>query len=495
MTIHTYASQGDLDGVREELAKGVSIEARDERGYTPLVNIVYCLHDSELLVPVAEFLVRSGAEIDCVTDYGESPLSVASFQGRFDAVKYLLDAGADPSPLNWTALMKAVALGSSDEVEGLLEASAGLNERDGFDRTPWLLASFIGDLEKAKLLHAAGANMDQRGRCGETALMYCATRNYGQLLEWLIRMKADIEAVDESGNTALMLAAQAGSADCVHLLLEAGANPSSRNEYGDNAMRMASTEETVRMLAEAGEEIGDISTKMKRELIGLHGGDSLRVTESEYLSGKAPRFGKSNPEVMHVPFWREMVRVGISAYQARKQFADTDSMENPVWCFSRYGSSFTELPDGRFVQIGGEHEDFYDPDFCIYNDVVVHEPSGDFQIMGYPKQVFSPTDFHSANYIHGYIYLIGGLGYAGAKRYGETPIYRLSCQTWKIEAIQSSGDNPGWIYEHQSRFVEPGLLVVSNGKICDITDGEEQQNSDQFFLDLANMKWSRRRAG
>lgn len=325
--------------------------------------------------------------------------------------------------------------------------------------------------------------------------MCCATRNYGQLLEWLIRMKADIQAVDESGNTALILAAQAGSADCVHLLLEAGANPSFRNEYGDNAMRMASTEETARMLAEAGEEIGDVSREMKRKLTGLHGSDSLSITESEYLSGKVPRFGKSNPEVMDVPFWREMIRAGVSAYHARKQFGDMDSMENPVWCFNRYGSSFTELPGGRFVQIGGEHEDFYDPDFCIYNDVVIHELSGKFQIMGYPKEVFSPTDFHSANYVNGYIYLIGGLGYAGARRCGETPIYRLSCRTWAIEAISSYGDKPGWIYEHQSRFVEPGLLVVSNGKICDVTDGEEQQNSDQFSLDLANMKWSRRRPG
>ena len=48
-------------------------------------------------------------------------------------------------------------------------------------------------------------------------------------------------------------------------------------------------------------------------------------------------------------------------------------MDGPVWCFSRFGTSLTELPDGRFVQIGGEHEDFYDPDFCIYNDVTVQK--------------------------------------------------------------------------------------------------------------------------
>ena len=34
------------------------------------------------VVPMAEFLIRSGAETDCETDYGESPLSVASPMGR-----------------------------------------------------------------------------------------------------------------------------------------------------------------------------------------------------------------------------------------------------------------------------------------------------------------------------------------------------------------------------------------------------------------------------
>jgi hypothetical protein len=33
----------------------------------------------------------------------------------------------------------------------------------------------------------------------------------------------------------------------------------------------------------------------------------------------------------------------------------------------RFGQSLTLLPDCRAVQIGGEHEDWYDADFCIYN--------------------------------------------------------------------------------------------------------------------------------
>lgn len=132
----------------------------------------------------------------------------------------------------------------------------------------------------------------------------------------------------------------------------------------ENAMSLASNQEIIRLLMKAGEDIADISTEMKRILTGLKAGDTLDVTELEYQNDFCPRFGKANPQVMEVPFWKEMVRSGISAYGARIQFREGAEQNRPAWCFRRYGCSFTELPDGRFVQIGGEHEDYYDRDFC-----------------------------------------------------------------------------------------------------------------------------------
>jgi len=236
------------------------------------------------------------------------------------------------------------------------------------------------------------------------------------------------------------------------------------------------------LLAEAGEDIGDISTEMKRMLTGLEGGKALNTSRAEYSSGMRPRFGKTNPEVMSVPVWQEMVRAGISAYEAKVQFGDSDNMNEPAWCFNRFGMSFTELPNGKYVQIGGEHEDFY-------------ERSGEFRVMGYPKGVFPPTDFHSATYFDGFIYIVGGLGYQGSRRFGITPVFRLDCTTWRIEAVQTSGDNPGWVYEHKARLTEPGILVVSGGKICREADSEEHhvENTGRFCLNLLEMSWAQLR--
>ena len=71
----------------------------------------------------------------------------------------------------------------------------------------------------------------------------------------------------------------------------------------------------------------------------------------------------------------------------------------PVWSFDRFGQSMNILPDGR-VFIAGEHEDDYDWDFRIYNDVVVAAPNGDIEhIFGYPPEIFPPTDFHAAVFV------------------------------------------------------------------------------------------------
>ena len=246
-------------------------------------------------------------------------------------------------------------------------------------------------------------------------------------------------------------------------------------------------------MIEAGEDLADIGTDVKRMLIGHSAGGSINVSPAEYRAGRARRFGRSNPEVMNVPYWDEMIRAGVNAYQPRKKFNDTDRLSEPVWCFDRFGMSFTELPDGRFVQIGGEHEDYYDPDFCIYNDVVVHEQSGEFEIMGYPEDVFPPTDFHSATVVNGDIYIIGRLGYHGTREFGTTPVYRLNCRTWSIKRVETGGDNPGWIFKHKASFDGSTGIVVSSGTICQVVDGEEQhiENADRFRLDLSNMIWSR----
>jgi hypothetical protein len=175
-----------------------------------------------------------------------------------------------------------------------------------------------------------------------------------------------------------------------------------------------------------------------------------------------------------------MVRCGWSGYRAAARFGD-DSFDRgaPVWCHDRFGMSLTCLPDGRFIQIAGEHEDSYDPDFCIYNDVIIHDGKGGFEILGYPEEVFPPTDFHSATLVGPWIYIIGNLGYPAAREAFayQTPVYRFHTETGRIERVLTHGKSPGWIHRHQAELVA-GNIRVSGGKILTKKKNGESEIKD-----------------
>ncbi len=149
----------------------------------------------------------------------------------------------------------------------------------------------------------------------------------------------------------------------------------------------------------------------------------MSFTSDQYLALCKRRFGAANPERIDNPLWEWMVRSGLNPYWARQELGvDSDAVScampgNPDWCFDRIGAPTVTLDDGRTITIAGEHEDYYDPDFCIYNDVVVTK-GDDVEIYGYPADVFPPTDFQSATLIDDQIWLIGSVGYVVQREYG-----------------------------------------------------------------------------
>ncbi len=485
--------QGDLVVIRSLLDAGANVHYVRPKGYTVMVDVMHgrSIAEDEQLIPVLRLLIERGADLDAVSDYGESALSVASNLGRFDAVGLLLDAGADPGPLAWTPLMRAVALESIEDVHSMIEGGADLTARDRWDRTAWLLSLQTGDVDKAELLLNAGSSKSDRGRCGRIPLMYPIAAGHVAMLKWLLEQGMDPNETDDFGGTALTEAAGNGAADSVRLLLDAGADLHYSHD-SQSAIQAAGSLEVVRILVGAGADLNDISGEMRAALTRLPHDGRIDCTPREYHAAKNRVFGSSNPQRMNYPFWKAMVLGGANAYQARVHFEQERLGGEAVWCFDRFGKSINELPDGRIIEIAGEHEDYYDEDFCIYNDVIVHRGDGSFDLYGYPETVFPPTDFHTATLVGDSIYIIGGLGYRGKRRFGTTPVYRLDIDTLAIESVEPKGELPGWINGHKAKLVDNGI-EVTGGKVCSFSDDEEhyEHNSDLYALDLATMVWSR----
>jgi hypothetical protein len=246
----------------------------------------------------------------------------------------------------------------------------------------------------------------------------------------------------------------------------------------------------------------------------------MKISKAVFDEHRRPRFGNANPERMQLAFWEWMIRgedsdkpedqdalsrIGLivrggqlksamGPYRARDLFNVPPNIDDgPIWTFDRMGRTCSQLPDGRAICIGGEHEDFYDPDFCIYNDVIVFEPSGEIQIFGYPKHVFPPTDFHSATTTSDGIVIIGGLGYQDSRRPGDTPVYRLAYSDYRMTEVSTWGQKPGWIFKHTASFDSHQMLLVSGGELYDEFDGRKRYrgNFEDYALNPDTGEWKR----
>jgi len=217
------------------------------------------------------------------------------------------------------------------------------------------------------------------------------------------------------------------------------------------------------------------------------------LSQEMFLAWRSPRQACPPACRLDNPLWQWLVRTRWSAYQANEIFAGPSPFSaGPMWCFDRFGMSETPLADGRVVYIGGEHEDHYDPDFCIYNDVVVVGPAGDIAIFGYPSEIFPPTDFHSATLVGKSIFIIGRLGYSQQRVPGKTPVYRLALGTMEISEVATSGEAPGWIYRHHCELSRDGRsIVVSGGERWMGHDRATSENIDSWSFDTLTGEWQR----
>ncbi|HVJ80110.1 MAG TPA: ankyrin repeat domain-containing protein [Planctomycetia bacterium] len=488
---------GDPKSVAALLNAGADIRYRRPHDYDALIDAVFNrrISDDPRLLELLELLIARGAPLSGVTSYRESALRHLSRCGRFDAVKLLLDAGADRDHLQWSPLHEAVALGTVADLEAALESDVALEARDYWSRTPFHLALVASDVPKAQLLQDLGADVGALGHFGASPVFLALKSRNAAMLRWLLESGADPFRTDEAGATALMEAVEDDFLEAVDILLAFGSDLAA--DCNGTALTRARSRAVALRLLEAGADPVDLVQDVQRAILGFGEIDEAplaKVPPKEYSRSFAPAFGASNPEMMDRPLWEAMIRSGVTAYAARRYFEKScGELPAPGWCAHRFGQSLTMLPDGRAIQIGGEHEDFYDPDFFIYNDVIVHPPDGAITIFGYPESVFPPTDFHTATLVGDFIYVIGRLGYCSARHPGRTPVYRLDLSTMKFACLTTTGDPPGWIFKHRADFVAPNSLRIRGGSILPTSDADpaENRNHAAFILELDSFVWRR----
>jgi ankyrin repeat protein len=172
---------------------------------------------------------------------GDSPLLIATYFGKHDIVRLLLERGARAS------FFEACALGLGADVRRQLcdnPALVGQWAHDGW--SPLHLAAFFGQRETAEALLDAGADVRAVARNSEANLAINAAAagpradRRPEIVKLLITRGTPVDGRGSpAGHSPLHEAAFNGDLALVRLLLDSGADRSLRNREGETALDIA----------------------------------------------------------------------------------------------------------------------------------------------------------------------------------------------------------------------------------------------------------------
>ena len=239
-----YWDEGDMAALL--LDAGADANAMTDLGVTPLWTA--CENGSAQMTRI---LLEVGADPNAALLSGETLLMTATHSGSAAVIEQLLAAGADVNTAEQgrgqTALMWAVAQRHPDVVEALLAHQPDVHARSDVRTevvktspepwnpdyiidllqggyTPLLFAARVGDLDSARLLVAAGADVNDTAPYGTSATVVAAHSGHGELAAFLLEQGADPNAAG-AGYTALHAAILHKDDHLVAALLVRGADP------------------------------------------------------------------------------------------------------------------------------------------------------------------------------------------------------------------------------------------------------------------------------
>ena len=137
---------------------------------------------------ILSLLIHHGADVNGRNRIDDPSLSLASWDARLEAGKFLLDHGADiecRNDFNNTALIYAIDRDNIEFVRMLLERGIAINAPCQSDMTPLHWAVRRRRIEVAQLLLEYGADVDVRDKYGNTPSQLGSRNEYPEIIELL----------------------------------------------------------------------------------------------------------------------------------------------------------------------------------------------------------------------------------------------------------------------------------------------------------------------
>jgi quinoprotein dehydrogenase-associated probable ABC transporter substrate-binding protein len=212
----------------------------------------------------AGYLLGKGADVNGLSNLGETALTTASRAGCIEMMQLLVSHGARvdrPDGDGLTPLMGAVQRDQAPAIRFLLTHGAGIEKGAPRGFTPLSLAIEEQQFDAAYALIEAGADVNTPASTHRlTPLMVVASelppeadsmvrilQQHGPMdtARALLAHKAKLDAVDADGVTALMIAAAHDNSQMIALLIQAGADPHMKSAAGETARDIAARNDNL----------------------------------------------------------------------------------------------------------------------------------------------------------------------------------------------------------------------------------------------------------
>jgi uncharacterized protein len=249
----------DMSALRELLNQHAPVNAPQADGTTALQWAAH-FNDPEAVT----LLLQAGADPKAANRYGASPLSEAAAVGNAAIIEQLLKAGADPNTRvtadGETVLMTSARSGNAEAVKALLDHGADVNAKENYrgqTALMWAAAEHHPEVVKLLLQHgadwkvissyretklpklSAASAVSPMSRGGFTAFLFAAREGDIETARVMLAAGVDINQTDIDHTSALVVSIMNKKYTFAKFLLDRGADPNVTDEKGRAALYAA----------------------------------------------------------------------------------------------------------------------------------------------------------------------------------------------------------------------------------------------------------------
>ena len=268
--LHSAERDSNVTEMKYTLSLGFSVDSRDATGRTPLMNAALYVK-----FQAVKKLIKRGADpslvdnggwnslhfaaeggdtdiidlihthllnIESKTGEGYTPLMIAAYSGKLNAVEWFLEKGATVNCVDnteWNTLHYAAQGGDTDIISLIHIHLPNIESKTGEGCTPLMVAVYCGKLHAVNWFLEKGATVACECNRGWNTLHYAAQGGDTDIISLIHTYLPKIESRTNGGTRPLMVAAFCGKLHAVQWFLEKGATVTCESNRGWNTLHYA----------------------------------------------------------------------------------------------------------------------------------------------------------------------------------------------------------------------------------------------------------------